>query len=59
MVQVHLYQEGFMSNYIVWCDHGEVERAVVGVESDGNKDEDRMDEMVGDIDREYEERSEE
>jgi hypothetical protein len=57
MVQVHLYQEGFMSNYLVWRDHGEVERAVVGVESDGNKDEDRMDEMVGDIDREYEERS--
>jgi hypothetical protein len=38
----------------VWCDHREVELPVVGVESDGNEDDDRMDEMVVDIGREYE-----
>jgi hypothetical protein len=36
----------------VWCDHREAEE--LPVESDGNEDEDRMDEMVADIDREYE-----
>jgi hypothetical protein len=43
-----------MPKYLVWRDHGEVEPAVIGVESDGNEDDDRMDEMVADIDREYE-----
>jgi hypothetical protein len=38
----------------VWHDHGEVELPVVGAESDGNEDDDRMDEMVADIGREYE-----
>jgi hypothetical protein len=36
----------------VWRDHGETEE--LPVESDGNEDEDRMDEMVADIGREYE-----
>jgi hypothetical protein len=36
-VQVHLCQEGFMSNYLVWHDHGGVEPPVVGVESDSCK----------------------
>jgi hypothetical protein len=40
-----------MPNYIVWRDHGAVE---LPVESDGNEDKDRMDEMVVDIGREYE-----
>jgi hypothetical protein len=53
-VQVHLCQEGFMLNYLVWRDHREVEPPVVGVESDGNEDDDRMDEMLADIGREYE-----
>jgi hypothetical protein len=51
-VQIHLCQEGFMPNYLVWCDHREVEE--LATESDGNEDEDRMDEMVADIGREYE-----
>jgi hypothetical protein len=41
-----------MPNYLVWCDHGDAEE--LGVESDKNKNEDRMDEMVADIGREYE-----
>jgi hypothetical protein len=52
-VQVHLCQERIMSNYLVWRDHGEVEPSVVGSESNGNEDDDRMDEMVTDIGREY------
>jgi hypothetical protein len=43
-----------MANYLVWRDHGEVEPPIVGVKSDGNEDDDRMDEMVADISREYE-----
>jgi hypothetical protein len=43
-----------MPNYLVWRDHGEVELPVIGVELEGNEDEDRMDEMVADIGREYE-----
>jgi hypothetical protein len=53
-IQVHLCQEGFMSNYLVWCDHGEVEPPIIGVESDRNEDNDRMDEISADIGREYE-----
>jgi hypothetical protein len=53
-VQVHLCQEGFMLNYLVWRDHGEVELLVIGAESDGNDDDDWMDEMLADIGREYE-----
>jgi hypothetical protein len=43
-----------MANYLVWRDHGEVEPPIVGVKSDENEDDDRMDEMVADISREYE-----
>jgi hypothetical protein len=43
-----------MSNYLVWCDNGEVEPPVIGVESDENEDDDWMDEMLADIGREYE-----
>jgi hypothetical protein len=53
-VQVHLCQEGFMSNYLMSRDHGEVEPPVIGTESDGNEDDDRMDEMLADISRKYE-----
>jgi hypothetical protein len=41
-----------MPNYLVWRNHGEAEE--LPVESDGNEDDDRMDEMVADIGREYE-----
>jgi hypothetical protein len=53
-VQVHLCQEEFMPNYLGWHDHGEVEPLVVDAESDGNEDDDWMDEMLADIGREYE-----
>jgi hypothetical protein len=53
-VQIHLCQEGFMLNYLVWRDHREVEPPVVGVESDENEDDDRMDEMLAGIGRKYE-----
>jgi hypothetical protein len=43
-----------MPNYLVWHDHGEVEPPVIGAESDRNEDDDRMDEMLADIGREYE-----
>jgi hypothetical protein len=43
-----------MPNYLVWRDHGEVEPLVVGAESDENEDDDRMDEMLADIGKEYE-----
>jgi hypothetical protein len=40
-----------MPNYLVWRDHGEAQE--LPIESDGNEDEDRIDEMVADIGREY------
>jgi hypothetical protein len=41
-----------MSNYLVWCDHRDAEE--LGAESDKDENEDRMDEMVVVIGREYE-----
>jgi hypothetical protein len=41
-----------MPNYLVWRGHGEV--GELPIKSDGNEDEDCMDEMVADIGREYE-----
>jgi hypothetical protein len=35
----------------VWRDHSEVESPAVGAESDGNEDEDRMDEIIIEIGR--------
>ena len=49
-IEIHLCKNGFMPNYLVWREHGEVMPAA---ESDGNDDEDRMDEMIADIGREY------
>jgi hypothetical protein len=53
-VHVRICQEVFMLNYLVWHDHGEVELSVVGAELDRNVDDDRMDEMLADIGKEYE-----
>jgi hypothetical protein len=53
-VQVHLCQEVFMPNYLVWHDHREVELSVISAELDRNVDDDRMDEMLTDIGKEYE-----
>jgi hypothetical protein len=50
-VQVHHCNKGFISNYPVWRDHSEVESPAVGAESDGNEDEDRMDEIIIEIGR--------
>jgi hypothetical protein len=49
---VHLDKNGFMSNYMVWHQHREVQPLVADV-SDGNDDEDRMDDMIVDIGRGY------
>jgi hypothetical protein len=48
----HLAKKGFMSNYLVWHQHGEVQPPVAD-ESDGNDDEDHMDDMEDDISRWY------
>jgi hypothetical protein len=40
----HISKHGFMPNYLVWHQHGEV-RAAALAESNGSDDEDRMDGM--------------
>jgi hypothetical protein len=49
---VHLAKKGFMSNYIVWHQHREVQHMVAD-EWDGNDYVDWMDDMVADIGRGY------
>ncbi len=51
-MSAHLAKKGFMSNYLLWHQHGEVQPAVAD-ESDGNDDVDQMDDMVADIGRGY------
>jgi hypothetical protein len=41
----HIAKHGFMSNYLVWHQRGEVQAATL-TESDGSDDEDRMDSMI-------------
>jgi hypothetical protein len=48
----HIAKHGFMLNYLVWHQHGEVQ-AAAPTESDGINDEDRMDHMIADISMEY------
>jgi hypothetical protein len=48
----HLAKHGFIPNYLVWHQHGEVQ-AAAPAESDGSDDEDRMDDMIADIGLEY------
>jgi hypothetical protein len=48
----HIAKHGFMLNYLVWCQHGEVQ-AATPAESDGSNDEDQMDDMIADIGMEY------
>jgi hypothetical protein len=53
----HLAKKRFMSNYLLWHQHGEVQPTVAdGL--DGNDDVDRMDDMVADIGRGYDLESE-
>jgi hypothetical protein len=49
-VLYHVFKHGFMLNYLVWREHGEVETTI---ESNGDQDVDRMDDMVDDIRNEY------
>jgi hypothetical protein len=51
-MSAHLNKKGFMSNYLMWHQHREVQPPVAD-ESDENDDEHWMDNMVGDIGRGY------
>jgi hypothetical protein len=51
-MSAHLAKKEFMSNYLVWHQHGEVQPPIA-IESDGNNDDDQMDDMVADIGRGY------
>jgi hypothetical protein len=48
----HIVKHKFISNYLVWHQHGEVQ-AATPTESDGCDDEERMDNMIADIGMEY------
>jgi hypothetical protein len=48
----HIAKQGFMLNYLVWHQHGEVQ-APTADESDISDDEDQMDGMIADIGMEY------
>jgi hypothetical protein len=48
----HIAKKGFMPDYLVWYQHGEVQPPAAA-ESDGNDDDDRMDDMIADISMEY------
>jgi hypothetical protein len=48
----HIANQGFMPNYLVWHQHGEVQ-ALVADESNENNDADHMDDMISDIGMEY------
>jgi hypothetical protein len=56
-MSIHLAKKEFMSNYLLWHQHGEVQLTVTD-ESNGNDDVDRMDDMVADIARGYDLESE-
>jgi hypothetical protein len=43
-----------MPSYLLWRNHREVESPIVGAELDENEDENRMDDMIADVGREYE-----
>jgi hypothetical protein len=48
----HIAKHGFMPNYLVWHQHGEVQ-AASPAELNESDDEDRMDDMIADISTEY------
>jgi hypothetical protein len=48
----HIAKHGFIPNYLVWHQHGEVQ-ATTSFELDGSDDEDQMDDMIVDIGMEY------
>jgi hypothetical protein len=51
-MSAHLAKKRFMSNYLMWHQHGEVQPAVAN-ELDRNDDADQMDDMIADIRRGY------
>jgi hypothetical protein len=51
-MSAHLAKKGFMSNYLLWHQHGDVQ-LVVADELNENDDIDRMDDMVADIGKGY------
>jgi hypothetical protein len=48
----HIAKHGFIPNYLVWHQHGEVQ-AAAPAESDESDDEDQMDDIIADIGMEY------
>jgi hypothetical protein len=48
----HIIKYGFMPNYLMWHQHGEVQVPKAD-ESNRSDDEDRIDDMIADIDMEY------
>jgi hypothetical protein len=48
----HIAKHGFIPNYLVWHQHGEVQ-ATAPAESDRSDDEDQMDDMIANIGMEY------
>jgi hypothetical protein len=49
-MSINLAKKRFISNYLLWHQHGEVQLALAD-ESDENDDTDQMDDMVADIGR--------
>jgi hypothetical protein len=47
-MSAHLTRKGFMSNYLLWHQHGEARHGVAD-ESDGNDNVNQMDDMVANI----------
>jgi hypothetical protein len=56
-MSAHLVKNGFMLNYFLWHKYGEVQ-PMIADESDGNDDVDRMDDMIADMGRGYDLKSE-
>jgi hypothetical protein len=48
VISEHILNHGFMPNYLMWHQHGEVQ-APTTIESDRSDDEDLMDDMITDI----------
>jgi hypothetical protein len=51
-ISAHLAKKVFISNYLLWHQHGKVQPTVAN-EPDGNDDVNQMDDMVADIERVY------
>jgi hypothetical protein len=56
-ISSHLAKKGFMLNYLLWHQHGQVQPMVDDV-SDENDDVNQMDDMVADIGKGYDLESE-